>query len=57
MSLSYVLITSVCSRFKVVIGAEVLRNVGFGVQELLDINFSPAELKAGFFEARELKEV
>ena len=43
--------------FCVVVGAEVLRNVGFTAQELLDLNFSAEELKAGFFEARELKEV
>lgn len=44
------------AHFKVVIGTEVLRNVGFGVQELLDLGFTPSELKAGFFEARELHE-
>ena len=44
------------AHFKVLIGAEVLRNVGFGAQELLDLHYSPAELKGGFFEAKELKE-
>ena len=33
------------AHFKVVVGAEVLRAVGFTVQELLDVAFSPAELK------------
>ena len=45
------------AHFKVVVGAEVLRNVGFGARELLDLAFSAEELKAGSFEARELKEV
>ena len=45
------------AHFKVVIGAEVLRNVGFGARELLDVGFSAAELKIGFFEAKELKAV
>ena len=44
------------AHFKVLIGAEVLRNVGFGAQELLDLGYSPEELKAGFFEAVELKD-
>ena len=43
------------SHFRVVVGAEVLRLVGFRAQELLDLNFSPAELKTGYFEAKELK--
>ena len=34
--------------------AQVLRCVGFGARELLGLAFSPEELKAGFFEAREL---
>lgn len=42
------------SHFKVVVSAEVLRNIGFSVQELIDISFIPEELKAGGFEAREL---
>ena len=33
-------------------GAEVLRGVGFGARELLDLNFAVEELKAGGFEAR-----
>ena len=44
------------SHFAVVISAEVLRNVGFGAQELLDLSFTAEELKEGFFEARELHE-
>ena len=44
------------SHFKLIVGAEVLHNVGFGVQELLDLGFSDTELKEGFFEARELYE-
>ena len=44
------------AHFKIVVGAEVLRKVGFGAQELLDLSFSPEELKEGFFEARELHE-
>ena len=44
------------AHFKLVISAEVLRNVGFMAQELLGLGFSPQELKAGFFEAKELKE-
>ena len=43
------------AHFKVVVGTEVLHNVGFGARELLDLNFSPEELKAGGFEAKELK--
>ena len=35
------------AHFKIVVGAEVLRNVGFGAQELLDLRFSPRELKDG----------
>lgn len=45
------------SHFSVVVGAEVLHNVGFTAQELLDIKFSAEELKAGFVEAWELKEI
>ena len=45
------------AHFKIIVGAEVLRNVGFGARELLDICFTAEELKAGFFEARELHEV
>ncbi len=45
------------AHFKVVVSAEVLRNVGFGARELLDLNFSPDELKAGYFEAKELHAV
>ena len=44
------------AHFNVVVGAEVLRNVGFKARELLDLGFSAEELKAGFFEARELRE-
>lgn len=45
------------SHFPVVVGAEVLRNVGFGARELLDLGFSAVELKAGFFAARELHDI
>ena len=45
------------AHFKVVVGAEVLHNIGFGAQELLDIAFSPQELKDGGFKAKELKAV
>jgi ribosomal protein L13E len=44
------------AHFKLVVGTEVLRNVGFGVQELLALEFTPEDLKAGFFEAKELKD-
>ena len=44
------------SHFRLVVGAEVLRNVGFMAQELLDLGYAAKELKAGCFEARELKE-
>lgn len=43
------------AHFKLVVGAEVLRNVGFGAQELLDLSFTAEELKAGLFEAKELR--
>ena len=43
------------AHFKVVMGAEVLRNLSYSAQELHDIGFSSKELKAGFFTARELK--
>ena len=33
------------AHFKILIGPEVLRNVGFGARELLDLGFSAAELK------------
>jgi hypothetical protein len=44
------------AHFRVLLSAEILRNVGFGVQELLDLAFSAVELKAGGFTAtKELK--
>lgn len=43
------------AHFTTVVGAEVLRNVGFDARELLELHFSAKELKAGCFEARELK--
>ena len=45
------------AHFKVVMSAEVLRNVSFGARELLDIGFTAKELKEGFFEAKELTAV
>jgi hypothetical protein len=44
------------AHFRVLLSAEILRNVGFGVQELLDLAFSAVELKAGGFTAKELKQ-